>query len=131
MAVTYPCRSGANRSTNQTEEFACLEFQRFWTGLSSRPSLSLSNRSGTRFSLSSVTDQTERSAHDAVRQSKQYLLDGYTYIVDMDLSKFFDRVNHDRLMNRLASKIKDKRVLKLIRRYLDAGTMINGCDHLH
>lgn len=67
-----------------------------------------------------------RSAHDAVRQSKQYLLDGFTHVVDMDLSKFFDRVSHDRLMSRLASKIKDKRVLKLIRRYLNAGTMING-----
>ena len=67
-----------------------------------------------------------KSAHDAVRQSKQYLLDGYTHVVDMDLSKFFDRVNHDRLMSRLASKVKDKRVLKLIRRYLKAGTMING-----
>jgi RNA-directed DNA polymerase len=67
-----------------------------------------------------------RSAHDAVLQSKQYLLDGYTYVVDMDLSKFFDRVNHDRLMSRLATRIKDKRVLKLIRRYLNAGTMING-----
>jgi RNA-directed DNA polymerase len=67
-----------------------------------------------------------RSAHDAVLQSKQDLLDGYTYVVDMDLSKFFDRVNHDRLMSRLATRIKDKRVLKLIRRYLNAGTMING-----
>lgn len=67
-----------------------------------------------------------RSAHDAVLQSKQYLLEGYTYVVDMDLSKFFDRVNHDRLMSRLAGKIKDKRVLKLIRRYLKAGTMIDG-----
>lgn len=67
-----------------------------------------------------------RSAHDAVLQSKQYLLDGYTHVVDMDLSKFFDRVNHDRLMSRLATRVKDKRVLKLIRRYLNAGTMING-----
>jgi group II intron reverse transcriptase/maturase len=67
-----------------------------------------------------------RSAHDAVLQSKQYLLNGYTYVVDMDLSKFFDRVNHDRLMSRLASRIADKRVLKLIRRYLNAGTMIDG-----
>ncbi|MFZ1986341.1 MAG: reverse transcriptase domain-containing protein [Desulfatitalea sp.] len=67
-----------------------------------------------------------RSAHDAVLQSKQYLLDGYTYVVDMDLSKFFDRVNHDRLMSRLATRVKDKRVLKLVRRYLNAGTMING-----
>ncbi len=67
-----------------------------------------------------------RSAHDALLQSKQYLLDGYTYVVDMDLSKFFDRVNHDRLMSRLASRMADKRVLKLIRGYLNAGTMING-----
>lgn len=67
-----------------------------------------------------------KSAHDAVLQSKQYLLDGYTHVVDMDLSKFFDRVNHDRLMSRLATRVKDKRVLKLIRRYLNAGTMING-----
>ncbi|WP_459904025.1 reverse transcriptase domain-containing protein, partial [Desulfosarcina cetonica] len=67
-----------------------------------------------------------RSAHDAVLQAKGYLLDGYTYVVDMDLSKFFDRVHHDRLMSRLATKIRDKRVLKLIRRYLTAGTMIEG-----
>ncbi|EMS81451.1 RNA-directed DNA polymerase [Desulfotignum phosphitoxidans DSM 13687] len=67
-----------------------------------------------------------KSAHDAILQSKRYLLDGYTYVVDMDLSKFFDRVNHDRLMSRLASRIKDKRVLKLIRGYLNAGTLING-----
>ena len=78
------------------------------------------------FSEFSYGFRPERSAHDAVLQSKQYLLDGYTYVVDMDLSKFFDRVNHDRLMSRLATKIKDKRVLKLIRRYLNAGTMING-----
>lgn len=78
------------------------------------------------FSAFSYGFRRTRSAHDAVRQSKQYLLDGYTYVVDMDLSKFFDRVNHDRLMSRLASKITDKRVLKLIRRYLNAGTMING-----
>lgn len=67
-----------------------------------------------------------RSQHDAVLRAKGYLLEGYTYVVDMDLSKFFDRVNHDRLMSRLATKIRDKRVLKLIRRYLTAGTMIDG-----
>ena len=70
-----------------------------------------------------------KSGHDAVVQSKQYLLEGYTYVVDMDLSKFFDRVNHDRLMSRLATRIKDKRVLKLIRLYLKAGTMIDGVVH--
>ena len=68
-----------------------------------------------------------RSPHDAVLKAKSYLLSGYKHIVDMDLSKFFDRVNHDRLMSRLATKIKDKRVLKLIRKYLTAGIMINGC----
>ena len=78
------------------------------------------------FSEFSYGFRPARSAHDAVLQSKQYLLDGYTYVVDMDLSKFFDRVNHDRLMSRLATRVKDKRVLKLIRRYLNAGTMING-----
>jgi len=78
------------------------------------------------FSQFSYGFRPKRSAHDAVLQSKQYLLDGYTYVVDMDLSKFFDRVNHDRLMSRLATRIKDKRVLKLMRRYLNAGTMING-----
>ncbi|BBO83921.1 group II intron reverse transcriptase/maturase [Desulfosarcina ovata subsp. sediminis] len=67
-----------------------------------------------------------RSAHDAVLQAKGYLLDGYTHVVDMDLSKFFDRVNHDRLLSRLATRVRDKRVLKLIRRYLTAGTMIGG-----
>jgi RNA-directed DNA polymerase len=51
-----------------------------------------------------------RSAHEAILQSKQYLMVGYTYVVDMDLSKFFDRVNHDRLMSRLAMRISDKRV---------------------
>jgi group II intron reverse transcriptase/maturase len=67
-----------------------------------------------------------RSAHDAVIQGKRYMLDGYTYVVDMDLSKFFDRVNHDRLMSRLAARIKDKRVLKVIRQYLRSGVMIEG-----
>jgi retron-type reverse transcriptase len=54
------------------------------------------------------------------------MVDGYTYVVDMDLSKFFDGVNHDRLMSRLATRVKDKRVLKLIRKYLRSGVMIEG-----
>jgi len=78
------------------------------------------------FSDSSYGFRPGRSAHDAVLRAKSYLLAGYKHIVDMDLSKFFDRVNHDRLMSRLATKIKDKRVLKLIRRYLTAGIMIEG-----
>lgn len=67
-----------------------------------------------------------RTAHQAVMQGKAYMTSSYTYVVDMDLSKFFDRVNHDRLMSRLAERIKDKRVLKLIRGYLRCGVMIDG-----
>lgn len=67
-----------------------------------------------------------RTAHQAVMQGKAYMVEGYTYVVDMDLSKFFDRVNHDRLMSRLADRIRDKRVLKLIRGYLRCGVMIAG-----
>ena len=78
------------------------------------------------FSDSSYGFRPGRSAHDAVLRAKSYLLSGYKHIVDMDLSKFFDRVNHDRLMSRLATRIKDKRVLKLIRKYLTAGIMIEG-----
>jgi len=67
-----------------------------------------------------------RSQHDALRQCKRYLVDGHRFIVDIDLSKFFDRVNHDRLLSRLATKIDDKRVLKLIRQFLQSGVMIGG-----
>ena len=67
-----------------------------------------------------------RSQHMAVRQARRYVEEGYTYVVDIDLSKFFDRVNHDRLMQRLATRIKDKRVLKLIRAFLNSGVMIDG-----
>ncbi len=66
------------------------------------------------------------SAHDAVKQAKRYVEEGYQIVVDVDLEKFFDRVNHDILMDRLAKRIADKRVLKLIRRYLQAGIMGGG-----
>ena len=67
-----------------------------------------------------------RSAHDAVRQARWYVASGYRWVVDMDLEKFFDRVNHDVLMARLARRIEDKRILLLIRRYLQAGAMEEG-----
>ena len=67
-----------------------------------------------------------RSAHDAVRQVREYIRQGYRIAVDMDLSKFFDRVNHDVLMHRVAGKIRDKRILRLIGKYLRAGVVIKG-----
>jgi len=69
-----------------------------------------------------------RSQHDAIRQYREYVRSGLRYVVDIDLSKFFDRVNHDRLMARLATRMKDKRVLKLIRDFLTSGVMIGGLE---
>lgn len=67
-----------------------------------------------------------RSAHDAVRRAQGYVREGYTVVVDVDLEKFFDRVNHDVLMDRLGRRIADRRVLRLIRHYLRAGVLANG-----
>jgi RNA-directed DNA polymerase len=65
-----------------------------------------------------------RSAHGAVRQVNSYVKSGYRYAVDLDLEKFFDTVNHDILMHRVAGKVRDKKVLKLIGRYLRAGIQL-------
>jgi RNA-directed DNA polymerase len=67
-----------------------------------------------------------RSAHDAVFKVREYIREGYRVAVDMDLSKFFDTVNHDVLMHRVARKVRDKRVLRLIGKYLRAGVMVHG-----
>ena len=67
-----------------------------------------------------------RSAHDAVREAQRYLQDGRHWVVDVDLEKFFDRVNHDVLMGKLQNRIDDPRMLAIIRRYLTAGIMVNG-----
>jgi RNA-directed DNA polymerase len=67
-----------------------------------------------------------RSAHQAVAQAQQYIAAGYTWVVDFDLEKFFDRVNHDKLMGQTAKRVEDKRLLKLIRAFLNAGVMENG-----
>jgi len=78
------------------------------------------------FSESSYGFRRGRSAHQSVTQAWEYVREGYRWVVDIDLEKFFDRVNHDILMSRIARKVKDKRVLRLIRRYLQAGIMTDG-----
>jgi RNA-directed DNA polymerase len=78
------------------------------------------------FSPCSYGFRPGRSAHQAVAQAKKYIAEGYGWVVDFDLEKFFDRVNHDILMGRLAKRITDKRLLKLIRRYLQVGVMVHG-----
>ena len=78
------------------------------------------------FSESSYGFRPNRSAQQAVVKAREYVREGRRWVVDIDLEKFFDRVNHDVLMSRLARRIKDKRVLRLIRRYLQAGMMSHG-----
>ena len=78
------------------------------------------------FSDHSYGFRPRRSAHQAVAQAQQYLAEGYGWVIDLDLEKFFDRVNHDKLMGQIARRIEDKRLRKLIRAFLNAGVMENG-----
>jgi RNA-directed DNA polymerase len=78
------------------------------------------------FSQHSYGFRPGRSAHQAVRQAQAHVLAGYGYVVDIDLAKFFDRVNHDRLMTAVAARLSDRRVLRLIRSFLTAGVLCNG-----
>jgi RNA-directed DNA polymerase len=80
------------------------------------------------FSDSSYGFRPGRSQHGAVAQAQKYIAEGYGWVVDMDLEKFFDRVNHDRLMGEIAKRVEDKLVLKLIRAMLEAGIMENGLE---
>lgn len=79
-----------------------------------------------KFSDNSYGYRPGRSAHDAVKQVRTYAASGKTWVVDLDIEKFFDRVHHDILMRRIAEVIRDKRVLKLIGRYLRSGIMTEG-----
>src|SRR5256886_7821632 len=78
------------------------------------------------FSHYSYGFRPHRSAHQAVAQAQQYLAQGYGWVIDLDLEKFFDRVNHDKLMGQIAKRVEDKRLLKLIRAFLNAGVMEHG-----
>src|ERR1700689_1622143 len=78
------------------------------------------------FSEHSYGFRPQRSAHQAVAAAQQYIAEGYRGVVDLDLEKFFDRVNHDKLMAKIAERVSDKRLLKLIRAFLRAGVMESG-----
>jgi RNA-directed DNA polymerase len=78
------------------------------------------------FSEHSYGFRPKRSAHGAIRKAKGYIQEGNRWVIDIDLEKFFDKVNHDRLIGTLSKRIEDKRLLKLIRNYLKSGIMING-----
>src|SRR5437867_1072700 len=78
------------------------------------------------FSDSSCGFRPGRSTHQAVAQAQEYIAAGYGWVIDLDLEKFFDRVNHDKLMGQIAKRVEDKRLLKLIRAFLNAGVMENG-----
>lgn len=81
------------------------------------------------FSEYSYGFRPKRRGHDAVRKARAYMKDGYRWVIDMDLEKFFDKVNHDRLMRTLSQRVKDPKVLRLIRRFLQAGIMEDGLVH--
>ncbi len=78
------------------------------------------------FSEHSYGFRPKRSAHQAVKAARRFVQEGRRIVVDVDLSKFFDRANHDVLMGKLAGRISDKAMLRLIRRYLSAGVMVDG-----
>jgi RNA-directed DNA polymerase len=80
------------------------------------------------FSDSSYGFRPGRSQHEAVAQAQKYIAEGYGWCVDLDLEKFFDRVNHDKLMGQVAKRVEDKRLLKLIRAMLNAGVMEDGLE---
>src|SRR6202034_4281327 len=78
------------------------------------------------FSNHSYGFRPGRSTHQAVAQAQRYIAEGYNWVIDLDLEKFFDRVNHDKLMAQIAKRVEDKRLLKLTRAFLNAGVMENG-----
>jgi RNA-directed DNA polymerase len=82
------------------------------------------------FSQNSYGFRPGKSAHQAISQAQDYLKQGYEFVVDIDLEKFFDRINHDRLITTLSKNIKDMRMIALVRAFLNAGVMENGLFHI-
>ncbi|MDP7980615.1 group II intron reverse transcriptase/maturase [Bacillus multifaciens] len=78
------------------------------------------------FSVNSFGFRPNKRGHDAVRKAREYIREGYRWVIDLDLEKFFDKVNHDKLMAIIVKRVQDKRILRLIRSYLQSGVMING-----
>jgi len=78
------------------------------------------------FSDNSFGFRPKRNAHQAIKRAKEYYEQGYTHIVDIDLAKYFDTVNHDMLIKMIREHIKDERVIDLIKKYLKSGVMIDG-----
>src|SRR5262249_54396602 len=104
-----------------------LECKRCWVVLSSRGCGKFCRGDGTRrFPHTAMgSDHADRRIR-AVAQAQQYIAQGYGWVIDLDLEQFFDRVNHDKLMGQIAKRVADKRLLKLIRAFLNAGVMENG-----
>ena len=80
------------------------------------------------FSANSYGFRPGKNAHQAIQAARIHIEEGYRWTIDLDLEKFFDRMNHDKLMLLVARKVKDKRVLKLIKKYLESGIVNNGVN---
>src|SRR5215216_714684 len=127
MGPTNRNRCDGWKSRNRMEEgCASLASRPCWIASSSTVMQVLQKRWNPTFSNHSYGFRPHRSAHQAVAQAQQYLAQGYGWVIDLDLEKFFDRVNHDKLMGQIAKRVEDKRLLKLIRAFLNAGVMENG-----
>jgi hypothetical protein len=119
--------SGGSRSPSPMVVCGCWVSLRCWTGWSSRPSRRcLEPIFDPGFSQHSYGFRPGRSAHQAVEAARGFIEDGYRWVVDVDLERFFDRVNHDKLMHRVARRVADKRLLRLVRAYIEAGVMVDG-----
>src|SRR3990172_1156225 len=101
--------------------------RRCWIASSSKRCCRCSSGTGTGRFLSTATGfRPGRSAHHAVAQAQQYIAEGYRWVVDLDVEKFFDRVNHDKLIGQIANRTEDKRLRTLSRAFLNAGVMEKG-----